>query len=162
MCVKDICTTFFSYARVLEDKTIFGVLELHLVAIHGLLFWMGGEKEVISQFPTAWKLSSDLAGQLCFPFRVTRYDCSKLAKNIIAVNRLLVAFLLLAPLVYAAVKICIKTYLYSRYPRLYLVTIPWHILVSGSSQVTSKLVEVSPVILTFLGGPPGFSPSVTN
>ena len=53
-------------------------------------------------------------------------------------------------------------YLYSLYPRLYLVTMPCWSLWSGSSQVTSKLVEVSPVMRTFFGGPPGFSPSVTN
>ena len=56
----------------------------------------------------------------------------------------------------------ILTHLYSLYPRLYLVMIPCLSLTSGSSQVTSKLVEVSPVIRTFFGGPPGFSPSVTN
>ena len=54
------------------------------------------------------------------------------------------------------------THLYSRYPRLYRVMMPWRSLCSGSSQVTSKLVEARPVMRTFRGGPPGFSPSVTN
>ena len=53
-------------------------------------------------------------------------------------------------------------YLYSLYPRLYLVMIPCLSLTSGSSHVTSKLVEVKPVMRTLQGGPPGFSPSVTN
>ena len=53
-------------------------------------------------------------------------------------------------------------YLYSRYPKLYLVMGPCNNRLSGSSQVTSKLVEEIPVIRTFLGDPPGFSPLVTN
>ena len=48
--------------------------------------------------------------------------------------------------------------MYSRYPRLYLVTGPFINLFSGSSQVTSRLVEDNPVIRTLRGGPLGFSP----